>query len=235
MLDRMAQQLRTFRGRDFEDIVEKILNSFLLADNIVVVRAKEPRLKQLINNNSNVRQVIDFTRLPVKRRCDQQQLQDYPDTDLFALIRPETDAGLWRLLAIINCKVSFHARETETTFWALMVRLSSNIRYVQVTEDANIHRGSASELGRSCTHSTKTRRLLEAFCDRIYLVKHYEDPDDPNLERDIVTKNDYLKRGIYTPAFDDDNTRNHTQYCHSVRPLDDLINDLRYWKAEIPE
>jgi hypothetical protein len=35
MLDNVAQALRTTRGRDFEDIVEKILNSFLLDDDIV--------------------------------------------------------------------------------------------------------------------------------------------------------------------------------------------------------
>ena len=235
MLDRVAQALRTTRGREFEDIVEKILNNFLLSDGIVVVRARERNLRALIQDQSNWRQVIDFTRIPVKRRCDQRQLEDYPDTDLFALIRPSTDQGLWRLLGIINCKVSFHARETESTFWGLVVRLGSHIPYVQVTEDANIYRGGRSELGRSCNESTKVRRLLEAFCDRVYIVKHYNDPDDPLVDQDIENKRDILREGLETPIFDDINIPNHTQYCHSVRPLDDLINDLRRWRIEIPE
>ena len=74
MLDRVAQALRTTRGREFEDIVEKILNNFLLSDGIVVVRARERNLRALIQDQSNWRQVIDFTRIPVKRRCDQRQL-----------------------------------------------------------------------------------------------------------------------------------------------------------------
>lgn len=235
MLDRVAQALRTTRGREFEDIVEKILNSFLLSDDIVVVRARERSLRALIEDKSNLRQVIDFTRIPVKRRCDQRQLEDYPDTDLFALIRPKAKGGLWRLLAIINCKVSFHARETESTFWGLVVRLGSHIPYVQVTEDANIYRGTSSELGRSCKQSTKVRRLLEAFCDRTYIVKHYDNPDDPRVDRDIAAKVDNLSRGASSPVFDDVTIPNHTQYCHSVRPLDDLFDDLRRWKIEIPE
>jgi hypothetical protein len=200
---------------------------------IVVIRAREQSLRTLIQDRSNLRQVIDFTKIPVKRRCDQRQLEDYPDTDLFALIRPREKEGIWRLLAIINCKVSFHARETETTFWGLIVRLGSQIPYVQVTEDANIYRGALSELGRSCKQSTKVRRLLEAFCNRVYLVKKYRDPEDPILDKDIETKAQNLKNGVSVPVFDDVNIYNHTQYCHSVRPLDDLIDDLCRWRAEI--
>ena len=234
MLDEIAQQLRTSRGRDFEDIVEKILNSFLLNDGIVVVRARESSMRGLITNQSNLRQIIDFTRLPVKRHCDQSQLEDYPDTDLFALVAPDKANNVWRLLAIINCKVSFHARETESCFWGLAVRLSSYIPYVQVTEDANVFRGGNSELGVSCQNSTKTRRLLEAFCDGVYLVKHYANPESPELDSDITSKAQSIGQGKKDVLFDDSSIPKHTQYCHSVKPLDHLITDLRHWRVEIP-
>ncbi|MGD9394227.1 MAG: BsaWI family type II restriction enzyme, partial [Dehalococcoidia bacterium] len=141
--DRVAQSLRTYGGQTFERIVAKILNSFLQGDNIVVARAKEPQLRKLITNESNLRQIMDFTKVPVKRRCDQSQLQDYPDLDLFALIKPQKFGSPWRLLAIINCKVSFHARHTEAAFWGLLTRLSSNIPFVVVTEDRDIYKPKA--------------------------------------------------------------------------------------------
>jgi len=235
MLDKAAQSLRAVKGTAFEHIVANILNTFLIQDDVVVTRAREASLKALINNQSNLRQIMDFTMVPVKRRCDQSQLQDYPDLDLFALIKPSESKGLWRLLAIISCKVSFHARHTEATFWGLLVRLSSNIPFVLVTEDNNIYKGQSSELGRSCAKSTETRRLLESFTDRVYLVKRYSGVNDPKLDKDVKQKMANLKKDIKVPVFDDISIPNHTQYCHSVRPLDDLIEDLRRWKVEIPE
>ena len=235
MLNRVAQSLRAAGGTAFEYIVAQILNTFLTSENIVVTRAREPALRTLIQDQSNVRRVMDFTRVPVKRRCDQSQLQDYPDLDLFALVRPTQPDQLWRLLAIINCKVSFHARHTEATFWGLLVRLSSNIPFVVVTEDRDIYKPKASELGQSCDRSTETRRLLESFSDRVYLVKRYNSVSDPLLRRDISTKADDLRAGIGRIVFDDASLPNHTEYCHSVRPLDDLVDDLKHWKLEIPE
>ena len=214
VLNRVAQSLRAAGGTAFEFVV--------------------PALKALIRDRSNLRRLMDFTRVPVKRRCDQTQLEDYPDLDLFALVKPEKEDGLWRLLAIINCKVSFHARHTEATFWGLLVRLSSNIPFVVVTEDRDIYKPKASELGTSCTRSTETRRLLESFSDGIYLVKRYKNINDPKLRADIDLKRSQLHSGIKDIVFDDPDIPNHTRYCHSVRPLDDLIDDLCHWKAEVP-
>lgn len=228
----IAQSERAKGGFDFELVVAHILNKFLTNDSIVITRAKDPRLNDLIGE-SNLKRIMDFTKIPVKRRCDQAQLEDYPDLDLFALLRPENKNGLWRLLAIINCKVSFHARETEATFWGLLVRLSSNIPFVLVTEDRNIHGGKSSELGSSCSQSTRPRRLLESFTDGIYLVKRYENAQDPHLLQDVQTKQEQLRAGQNAIVFDDPTIPNHTQYCPSVRPIDDLINDLRLWKAEV--
>ena len=235
MLDQLAQSLRAAGGTAFEYIVARILNSFLLADDIVVTRAREASLRSLIHDQTNLYQIMDFTRVPVKRRCDQSQLQDYPDLDLFALVRPSQFDQLWRLLAIINCKVSFHARHTEAAFWGLLIRLSSNIPFVVVTEDRDIYKPKPSELGRSCEESTETRRILESFSDRVYLVKRYDSENDPNLDKDIAAKRDNLRQGISSIVFDDVNIPHHTQYCHSVRPIDDLIDDLRHWKIEIPK
>lgn len=234
MLNRIAQSLRAAGGTIFELVVAEILNSFLQSDGIVVTRAKEPALRALIQNRSNLQQVMDFTRIPIKRRCDQTQLQDYPDLDLFALIRPSQDNDLWRLLAIINCKVSFHARDTEAAFWGLLIRLTSNIPFVVVTEDRDIYKPKASELGKSCAHSTRARRLLESFSDGVYLVKQYVDVNDPTLRQDIKTKRNQLQAGVKSIVFDDPNIPNHTEYCHSVRPIDDLIEHLRRWKQEVP-
>jgi len=233
MLDRVAQSLRAAGGTVFELVVAKILNSLLESDGIVVTRAREPALRELIRDHSNLQRVMDFTRVPVKRRCDQTQLEDYPDLDLFALMRPSQGEDLWRLLAIISCKVSFHARDTEATFWGLLIRLSSNVPFVVVTEDRDIYKPKASELGQSCRRSTRTRRLLESFSDGVYLVKRYKGVDDPALRRDIETKRSELQAGIHSVVFDDPSIPNHTKYCQSVRPIDDLIGHLRRRKEEI--
>lgn len=153
---------------------------------------------------------------------------------MFALIRPSQFGQQWRLLAIINCKVSFHARHTEAAFWGLLTRLSSNIPYVVVTEDRDIYKPKASELGKSCEEATAARRLLESFSDRVYLAKRYENDQDPRLDADISLKLSNIEKGISSIVFDDPAIPYHTQYCHSVRPLDDLVKDLRYWKTEIP-
>lgn len=235
MLEQIAQSLKAVGGTNFELIVANILNNFLLNDDIVITRAREASLRSLIHDKSNLHQIMNFTKVPVKRRCDQSQLQDYPDLDLFALVRPTEIAQKWRLLAIINCKVSFHARHTEAAFWGLLIRLSSNIHFVVVTEDRDIYKPKTSELGTSCQKSTETRRILESFSDRVYLVKKYKNENDPELEKDIFIKKEILQKGTNSIIFDDINIPRHTQYCHSVRPLDDLIDDLKYWKRDIPK
>lgn len=228
-----GERNRQRAGAAFEDVVAHILNSCLRAEGISVVRARRPELIRLISDKEIVRQIIDYTRLPVKPRCDQKQLQDYPDSDLYALVKV---AGSWRVLAIINCKLSFHARHTETTFWGLAIRISSYIKYVCVTEDKDIYT-KTSELGASCEKSSAARRLLESFTDRVYIVKHYPDLDDPCLSQDIerlrlVQNAAEAQEPPGYPLFDDPGLPRHTQYCSSVRPWDDLITDLRRWREE---
>jgi len=237
LTDSDAQARRVLGGRAFETVVMYILNAFLESKGIVVITGKVAALRTLVADASNAEQIVAYTRLPVKRRCTQTQLEDYPDSDLFAVLKPHHPRNPWRLLAIISCKVNFHARETEAAFWGLSVRMSSYIKYVCVTQDSNIY-GSRprSELGASCERSTKARRLLESYTDRVYICKQYQGVGDPRLAQDTDAVLHRLDRRSteMQPAFDDPSLPHHTSYCHLVRPLDDLILDLDRWKHEIP-
>lgn len=232
MLDTEAQGLRAAEGRRLEEVVKKILNTLLNDQDIYIVRGNSEDLRRTINDQSLVDQIIDYNRLPVKRPCDQKQLLDYPDSDLFILIKVNNN---WRLLGIINCKTSFHSRHTMVTFWALAIRISSNIKYVLVTEDKDQYRDNnpRSELGVSCSQSTSTRRLLESFVDRIYIIKPYQ-PDDENLQRDITLFRESLNNRTQTTYYFDNPVHpHHTSYCLSVRPFDDLVIDLIRWKDDL--
>lgn len=238
--DRTAQSWRTLAGQAFEGVVSEILNSTVTEEGLFVVKGTSDALQGLINDSPTVQRIIDYNRLPVKRPCDQSQLQDYPDTDLFVLFK---DNGAWKVLGIVSCKVSLHGRHTETCFWGTLIRLTSNIKYVFVTEDRDIYQGKPSELGRSCEEPRAARRLLESFTNRVYLVKQYSGPLDPNLARDVQAFRSALDNDsipLYapydtatTPFFDDLSPPTHTQYCSTVRPIDDLVFDLVRWRREL--
>jgi hypothetical protein len=232
----IAQSARTREGRGFEDIVARILNDFVADHDIVVLRGNRRELLEEIDDIKTVDELTKFTTLPVKRRCDQSQIEDYPDSDLFAIIVPRYPQKKFRLLAIINCKVSFHARHTEVCFWGLAVRSSSYIKYVCATEDRDIYRPTnpRSELGKSCKNATAARRLLESYTDRIYIMTKYAGTDDEKLSVDIDRKLRNYRCGKSDIIFDDSARANHTDYCHLVRPFDDLIEDLIRWKQDIP-
>jgi len=225
-----AQSARAIGGNLFEQIVARVLNTFVSASGMCVVQASKKSLLALGVEKSGIGNLIDYTRVPVKSRCDQNQVESYPDTDLFVLSNPFPGRPLWRLVAVVSCKVSFHSRHTESAFWGLVLRISSGVPFVVVTEDRDISRGKPSELGVSCTHPSAARRLLEGFTDGIYLVKRYYSLDDPTLLKDIKSKQDCSVLGDATVCFDDPETEHHTKYCRSVRPLDDLVADLRVWR-----
>jgi len=230
----IAQRQRAREGREFEDTVARILNAFLVGQGLTAVRGKKPDLLKIVGNEDNAQQLIDFTRLPVKRRCTQSQAQDYPDSDLFILVRPSIGSETYRLLAIISCKVSFHARHTETCFWGAMVRSSSYVKYLCVTEDRDIYgEKGRSELGRSCEQPTAARRLLESFTDRVYIAKQYSGPNGEDIAADIAAKTADIASGVRQIRFDDPALIHHTEYCHLVRPLDDLVPDLLRWRADV--
>jgi hypothetical protein len=238
--DSAAQARRVLGGRNFESVVMYVLNAFVTDSGIFVVPGNRKGLALFVEDAANIEQIVSYTRLPVKQRCTQTQLEDYPDSDLFALVKPHFRGNPWRLLAIINCKVNFHSRQTEAAFWGLSVRSSSYIKYVCVTEDRDMYSRERprSELGTSCEQSTKARRLLECYTDRVYISKRYSGVGDPGLGRDVEQMLRYLdsdnRRVHSVPIFDDPQEPRHTAYCHLVRPLDDLLIDLIRWKGEIP-
>jgi hypothetical protein len=232
--NKTAQAARAQAGTNLESVVAQILNLLLSEQNIFVIRGSHKELRRVLQDEDLAAQIIEYSKLPVKRPCDQKQIEDYPDTDLFVIYK---DAAKWRVLGIISCKVSFHARHTEVAFWGLAIRTSSNMKYVCVTEDADIHTGKKSELGVSCSKSKATRRILESYTARVYLIKKYSSTDDPQLAKDVEN----FKRGLretkstarlQRPNFDDPALENHTQYCASVCPLDELYFDVLRWRDE---
>lgn len=232
MLDSEAQGRRATEGRRLEDVVSKILNVLLNQFNIYIVRGNSEGLRSIIYDQNLINEIIDYNRLPVKRPCDQKQLMDYPDSDLFIMINSN---NIWRLLGIINCKISFHSRHTMVTFWGLAIRISSNIKYILVTEDKDQYKpkNPRSELGSSCSNSTSTRRLLESFVDRIYIIKPYKLHGN-QLQGDIESFNfDRPKQPPMNYIFDNPEHPHHSQYCLSVRPFDDLVFDLLRWKDDL--
>ena len=221
-----------------EAVVARVLNSLLNKQNIFIIKGSEKELRRVLQDDRLARQIMDYSRLPVKSPCNQKQIEDYTDTDLFVLYK---DDHQWRVLGIISCKVSFHARHTEVAFWGLAIRTSSNMRYVCVTEDANVWNGSRSELGVSCELSTAAGRILECYTNRIYMVKKYASAMDPILEACIGAfysrfKSTTAKQRQAEPCVDELSSPNHTQYCPHVCPLDELYFDIQRWRAEaLPE
>jgi hypothetical protein len=233
MDDPAAQAARAQAGKDLETIVAKILNLLLNEHKIYIVRGNDKSLSDVLGA-SLAEQVIDYSKLPVKRPCDQHQIEDYPDSDLFVIYKNDPD---WRVLAVISCKVSFHSRHTMVAFWGLAIRVSSNMKYVCVTEDADIYRSKRSELGKSCMESTAARRILESFTARTYIIKQYKSPENPQLEKDVrrflkeFNDSTRISRRAM-PCFDDPHVPNHTDYCPSVCPLDELYFDALRWRDE---
>lgn len=83
----IAQRMRALQGRAFEDTVAYVLNEFIVPDNLVVVRGKQKDLARVIGDANVATELASFTKLPVKRRCTQSQLEDYPEA-LARLLSP---------------------------------------------------------------------------------------------------------------------------------------------------
>jgi len=231
-MDSEAQSRRVITGREFEYSVMDILNGLLVPYGIRVVKGTKGALQSYLGEE-NAKRIIDYSRIPVKRRCDQLQLEDYPDSDLFILF---SSGDSWKALGIISCKVSLHARHTETCFWGLLTHISSRMKYLFVFMDKDILSGKSSELGRSCNSSRSPRRLLEAFTDRVYILSSIP-PEE--LEDKIECFKKEFGAGFplfspsdHFPVFDDPAIDEHTEYCRGVRPFDDLIFDIIRWVKE---
>lgn len=139
-------------GIGFQKCVQSYINRHLMSSGVAAVsasfiRKRTPDLKR-------------FLSLPAKRRCVQQMTDLWPDNDIILVARDQS--GIWRAFAILSCKTSFHARETEGCFYALAIR-DLGIRTAMVTLDLD------EELG-TCQKPTKARQLLEMYFDATYVL-----------------------------------------------------------------
>ncbi len=226
-----AQRLRQHAGKVLEQNVAFIITQLLQREDIYAVSLKE--LIELSKREEAFRQVLEFAKMPLRCPCDQTFVSILPDTDVIVYYTQKDHQGhvLKRYhLATISCKVSFHGRHTESTFWASQMKGGLGAKFVLVTEDK---KKPAGELG-ICDKGNQTRRLLEHYMDSIYTINQYEGRAN-QLSRDIgdfyrvfedSKQSGYLRQN--TRIFD--NKRPSDRYCQQVRPFDDLLFDLMEWK-----
>lgn len=227
--DNEAQSLRTITGRTFEGIVTRAINATLNREEIYAVSLKQ--LKDLIKKDQSFKEVLEFAKTPVPNPCEQRFEMMLPDTDVLVYYGQKDHAGSVSKrfhLATVSCKVSFHGRETESTFWAKVLR-NHGAKFFLATED------KFGELG-TCENGNKVRRLVESYMDSAYLMKQYEGSTN-SLEKDVALffkVFDNSKRSGYqrqnTRIFD--SKRKEDSYCKRVRPFDDLLFDFMQLKFE---
>lgn len=227
--DNEAQLLRNVAGKQFEGIVARAINEILNREGIFAVSLKQ--LNDLIKRDSSFRQVLEFAKTPVSNPCDQSYQMMLPDTDVLVYYAQKDHAGFVTKryhLATVSCKVSFHGRETESTFWAKVLR-NHGSKFYLATED------KFGELG-TCENGNKVRRLVESYMDSTYLMSQYRSPAN-SLAKDIARFYDVFenskKSGCQrqdTRIFD--SKRAGGKYCKRVRPFDDLLFDLMQLKFE---
>jgi BsaWI restriction endonuclease type 2 len=235
------QAKRAVSGRTLEDNVKMILNSLLNTEDIYAMTVGEIESDKNIESRE---QILEYIKVRFPNDCEQSFHVDLPDTDILILYRKEdniTKMVKWYILAIVSCKVSFHARETEATFWAVILQYHK-IRIVLVTEDADRYnvdiKKRHTELA-TCEKPNSARRRLETFTDKIYVIKKYSADKGYNLAEDINNFYNVLKkmqpigyRSLGTKVFDDYEFKPHCGYCNKVRPFDDIISDIMNWKFE---
>jgi len=235
------QRLKSEVGKKLEANVWRIINDTLNKEKVYAFNVAD--VKRWTERNHAMRRLIDYVKVPVKNVCWQDQITTLPDTDNLVVYKQEktgTENINWHPLAIVSCKTSFHARETESLFWALQVK-PTRIPYVLVTEDSNRYNRKPeernTELG-NCEDRNRVRTLLESFLDRVYVMKKYGFENN-DIIRDIDSFHSVLEkaaasgyRGVDSRVFDDSERRPHAGYCKLVRPFDDLLFDLMKWKFE---
>lgn len=153
-----------------------------------------------------------------------------PDTDVlvyYAKKNFDGDVEERYHLATISCKVSFHARHTESLFWAIAMK-NHGAKFVMASED------KIDELG-TCKDGNKTRRLLESYMDGVYLLKRYQVKSNSILG-DVsrffkvfqrAEAQTYHRQGSHVFA-----SQPKDRFCDRVRPFDDLLFDLMQWKFQ---
>jgi hypothetical protein len=227
--DNEAQLLRNVAGKQFEGIVARAINEILNREGIYAVSLKQ--LGDLIRHDSSFRQVLEFAKTPVHNPCDQSYRMMLPDTDVLIYYVEKDHAGFVRKryhLATVSCKVSFHGRETQSTFWAKVLG-NHGSKFYLATED------KFGELG-TCEKGKKVRRLVESYMDCTYLMNQYRSPRN-SLEKDIASFYNIFENSKRT-GFQRQDTRifdsrrAEGKYCKRVRPFDDLLFDLMQLRFE---
>lgn len=221
--DKEAQSIRSTTGRDFEGFVARAINGTLNSEEIYAVNLKQ--LRDLIKRDDTFKQILEFAKMPMPIICDQRYEMILPDTDVIVYYGQKNGRGEIRKrhhIATISCKVSFHGRETESTFWAKALR-DHGAKFYLATED------KFGELG-TCANGNKTRRLLETYMDSIYLMKQYKGASN-TLESDIASFFEILENSKRS-GYERQNSkifeaaRKEGSYCIRVRPFDDMLFDL---------
>ena len=227
--DKKAQSLRALSGAEFEGRVAYVLNQFLNREDIYAVSLKE--LKRLIKTNQKLVEILEYAKLPIRNPCEQKYEMVLPDTDVIVYYKRKDHSGNVEKnfqLATVSCKVSFHGRETESTFWAHALR-DHGAKFVFATED------KFNEL-KTCENGNKARRLLESYMDSVYLMSRYGGSEDKLLED--INRFHYAFENSKSVGYQRQNTRifdverKDSAYCKQVRPFDDLLFDLMRWKFE---
>ena len=226
-------------GTKLEANVWKILNQILNKKDIEAFTVAQ--IARWAKADGVHKKLLDYIKVQIKNSCTQDQTMTLPDTDIVVVYKEEDKVKgvikAWHPLCIVSCKASFHARETETLFWAALM-IPSKIKYVLVTEDADRYgKKNQSEL-KTCGTGNKPRKLLECFLDRTYIIKKYDKIND-GIIKDIDKFYHVFERaeaqayrGIESRIFDDYERKPHAEYCKNVRPFDDLLFDIMNWKFE---
>jgi len=235
------QRLVQETGKKLENNVCKILNAVLNKKDIHAFNVSE--IKRWADKNHRMNKLIEYVKVSVKNPCLQEPITTLPDTDILVMYKQEdVVSGLinWHALCIVSCKTSFHGRDTEALFWAMLAK-PSKINYVMVTEDSDRYSDRPgkrkTELG-TCDKANRTRRLLESFLDRVYVIKKY-DVENNDIIEDVGKFYPLFEkaeasayRGLQSKVFDDSGREPHAGYCQMIRPFDDLLYDIMRWKFE---
>ena len=230
--DKEAQSLRVVGGSEFEANVAKIVTDLLLSEGIYATSLKG--LKLSVKKDPDLNQVLEFAKVPLRSPCNQSYEMVLPDSDVIVYYIQKDREGKVKKrfhLATISCKVSFHARETESAFWAKVLKNGHGAKFVLATED------KFDEL-KTCEMGNKARRVLEAYMDGIYMMKSYGGKSKNNLDSDLGRFYEIFQKSKQTgfkrqksDVFDEG--RKVDRYCKQVRPFDDLIFDLMRWKFDL--
>lgn len=145
-------------GGDFEGFVRNHINEALNESGILAI--KGDTLKTLAKTDNHVQEILKFLMLPNKRKCTQTELKIWADSDVIVLYKDARNQ--WKVLAVISCKTSDHARNTSVLFWA-QAFVHLGIKYFLATQDLD------NQFDEECVHSAKKSRILfEAYCDRVF-------------------------------------------------------------------